>query len=86
MPTLVCHACGRVVYTTAPLGSLFPEERRCPRCGAFLENDHREGSRRHVNRRQQPADDPGPPGGAERRVADRRVTKRRKSDRGSFSS
>jgi hypothetical protein len=84
MPTIVCRTCGRVVYTTAPLESLFAEERRCPRCGAFLEADRREGNRRHMNRRQNPPDDPGPPGGVERRVAERRSGRRRKGDRGPY--
>ena len=84
MPTIVCRTCGRVVYTTAPLESLFAEERRCPRCGAFLEVDRREGNRRHVNRRQNPPDDPGPPSGVERRVAERRSGRRRKGDRGTY--
>ena len=85
MPTVVCRACGRVMYTTAPLGELFAEERRCPRCGAFLEVERREGSRRLHNRRQDAADDPGSPTGTERRVVDRRHARRRKSDRGSGS-
>ena len=37
MPRLACWSCGRQIYTVAPLESLFAEERRCPRCGAFLE-------------------------------------------------
>lgn len=86
MPTIVCRTCGRVVYTTAPLSALFAEERRCPRCGAFLEVDRREGNRRLHDRRQNPPDDPGPPNGIERRVADRRESRQRKGDRGSFSS
>ena len=85
MPTLVCHACGRVVYTTAPLGDLFAEERRCPRCGAFLEVDRRLGNRRLVNRRQDTPEDPPPPDGVERRIAERRSGRRRKTDRGPYS-
>lgn len=85
MPTIVCRTCGRVVYTTVPLGALFAEERRCPRCGAFLDTERREGNRRQVNQRQNPPDDPGPPGGVERRVADRRGARRRKTDRGPYS-
>ena len=85
MPTIVCRTCGRVVYTTVPLSALFAEERRCPRCGAFLEVDRREGNRRLQNRRQNPPDDPGPPNGVERRVADRRQGRRRKGDRGTYS-
>ena len=85
MPTVVCRACGRVMYTTAPLGELFAEERRCPRCGAFLEVERREARRRHHDRRQEGADDPGSPPGIERRIDDRRHARRRKSDRGSGS-
>ena len=61
MPRLACWSCGRQIYTVAPLESLFAEERRCPRCGAFLRNDRREGERRQTNRRTNPPDDPGPP-------------------------
>ena len=82
MPTIVCHTCGRVVYTTAPLSDLFPEERRCPRCGAFLETDRREANRRREARRKSTPDEPGPPGGLERRVAERRGAPRRKGERG----
>jgi len=85
MPTIVCRTCGRVVYATAPLNELFTEERRCPRCGAFLEMDRRQGNRRTYNRRQNPPDDPGPPNGIERRVAERRGSRRRKGDRGPYS-
>jgi len=61
MPKLACWSCGREIYTVAPLESLFAEERRCPRCGAFLRADRREVERRHHNRRLNPANDPGPP-------------------------
>jgi hypothetical protein len=85
MPTIVCRTCGRVVYTTAPLDSLFAEERRCPRCGAGLDPDRREsGNRRHFHRRQNPPDNPGPPEGIERRVAERRTQRRRKGDSGPY--
>jgi hypothetical protein len=77
MPRLACWSCGRSIYTVSPLESLFAEERRCPRCGAFLERERRERERREGVRRQNPADDPGPPEGQERRVAERRVTRRR---------
>ncbi|MBI3750892.1 MAG: hypothetical protein HY263_04450 [Chloroflexi bacterium] len=86
MPTIVCRTCGRVVYTTSPLDALFAEERRCPRCGAFLEADRRGGNRRVTNRRQNPPDDPGPPNGIERRVADRRASGRRRGDHRPSSS
>ena len=86
MPKLSCWSCGRQIYTVAPLEALFAEERRCPRCGAFLHDDRREAERRVVHRRLNPPDDPGPPrtkgkGKAatdeERRVAERRAARRR---------
>jgi hypothetical protein len=78
MPRLACWSCGRQIYTVAPLESLFAEERRCPRCGAYMDVERREDERRSQNRRQNPPDDPGPPPGeGERRVADRRVKRRR---------
>jgi hypothetical protein len=80
MPTLACHVCGRVVYATVPLDTLFAEERRCPRCGSILEAERREDSRRKRARRQQPPDDPGPPDNVERRIADRRQNRRRRDD------
>ena len=61
MPRLACFACGRQIYTTAPLDSLFAEERRCPRCGAFLNTERRENERRQTIRRENPMHDPGPP-------------------------
>jgi hypothetical protein len=42
VPRLACWSCGRQIYTVAPLESLFAEERRCPRCGAFLNGERRE--------------------------------------------
>ena len=77
MPKLACRACGRQIYTVATLDSLFAEERRCPRCGAFLEAERREHDRRQAIRRENPPDDPGPPDGTERRVAERRTSRRR---------
>src|SRR5215213_5828801 len=75
---LACRACGRQIYTVAPVEALFAEERRCPRCGAFLEAERRQVDRRQVVRRQNPPDDPGPPAGSpERRAAERRVLRRR---------
>ena len=79
MPRLACRSCGRQIYTVVPLDSLFAEERRCPRCGAFLDGERREDERRTVNRRQNPVDDPGPPALAERREEDRRKGRRRKN-------
>jgi hypothetical protein len=78
MPRLACWSCGRQIYTVAPLESLFAEERRCPRCGAYMDTERRETERREHNRRQNPPDDPGPPEGqSDRRIADRRVKRRR---------
>jgi hypothetical protein len=80
MPRLACWSCGRQIYTVAPLESLFAEERRCPRCGAFLSPERRETDRRGTIRRENPPDKPGPPSDAgERRVDDRRKARRRKS-------
>jgi hypothetical protein len=81
VPKLACRSCGRQIYTVAPLESLFAEERRCPRCGAYLDADRREGEeRRQSIRRQNPADTPGPPDDpGERRVAQRRVRRRRQA-------
>ena len=62
MPRLSCWSCGRQIYTVAPLEALFAEERRCPRCGAFL----RGGAARDrapdatIGARTRPHD-PGPP-------------------------
>ncbi len=77
MPRLACWSCGRQIYTVSPLESLFTEERRCPRCGAFLDKERRENERRGHHRRQNPADDPGPPTEEERRLAERRLARRR---------
>jgi hypothetical protein len=78
MPRLACWSCGRQIYTTSPLESLFAEERRCPRCGSFLDRERRETERRERNRRVNPPNDPGPPADTgERRQADRRVARRR---------
>jgi hypothetical protein len=83
MPSLACWSCGRHIFTTVPLETLFPEERRCPRCGALLNAERRGGSRRQVDRRQNAPDDPGPPTtDAERRGGDRRQGQRRRPDRG----
>jgi hypothetical protein len=78
MPRLACRSCGRQIYATAPLESLFGEERRCSRCGATLNQDRREGDRRVAARRLNPSDEPGPPAPVERRVAARRQGPRRK--------
>jgi hypothetical protein len=84
MPKLACRACGRQIYTVAPLDSLFADERRCPRCGAFLDAERREAERRKEVRRVNLPDDPGPPDppGVERRRADRRTRRRRQGDGG----
>jgi hypothetical protein len=77
MPKLACWSCGRQIYTVAPLESLFAEERRCPRCGAYLRDDRRSFERRGTLRRQNPPNDPGPPDGEERRLTERRTERRR---------
>jgi hypothetical protein len=77
MPLLACHSCGRNIYATSPLDSLFADERRCPRCGALMDLERRGLSRRQEVRRQNPPDDPGPPPEGERRIADRRTDQRR---------
>jgi hypothetical protein len=83
MPRLACWSCGRQIYTTAPLEALFSEERRCPRCGAFLNTERREEERRQQHRRRNAPDDPGPaPEMGERRVADRRSERRRQGPLG----
>lgn len=83
MPRIICRTCGREVYATAPIEQLFADERRCPRCGAPLQNDRRATDRRQANRRENPPDDPGPPEAeGERRVKDRRADRRRGADSG----
>jgi ribosomal protein S27AE len=82
MPRLACWSCGRQIYTVAPLESLFAEERRCPRCGAFLNGERRDTDRRFYLRRQNPKDDPGPPATDERRADERRQGRRRKREDG----
>lgn len=78
MPRLACWSCGRQIYTVSPLESLFSEERRCPRCGAFLDSERRELERRESVRRQNPPSDPGPPpDDGERRTTERRTRRRR---------
>lgn len=77
MPKLACRACGRTLYTVAPLDALFAEERRCPRCGAFMDGDRRMVDRRQAVRRQNPPLEPGPPPDGERRLRERRVVRRR---------
>ena len=75
MPRLACWSCGRQIYTVAPLEALFAEERRCPRCGAFLDEERREAERRTDHRRKNPPHDPG------RRVRRRRPSRARRSGR-----
>ena len=84
MPRLACWACGRQIYTVSPIQSLFVDERRCPRCGAYMNADRRETERRTQIRRQNPANDPGPSDETgERRVEERRRTRRRRGGDGS---
>ena len=92
MPRIICHTCGREVYATAPIEQLFADERRCPRCGAPLQNDRRVTDRRQMNRREIPSAESGPPESSEesgppesseeRRVKDRREDRRRGADSG----
>ena len=82
MPKLACWSCGRQIYTVAPLDSLFAEERRCPKCGAYLNAERRDNERRYYNRRQNPTADPGPPAEGERRLEERRQGRRRKRQDG----
>jgi DNA-directed RNA polymerase subunit RPC12/RpoP len=91
MPHLSCRTCGRRVYSVAPVSSMTPDERRCPRCGTPMLEDRRGPERRTTIRRENPPNDPGPPpaetgGGGkkgapaerpERRVGDRRASRRR---------
>jgi hypothetical protein len=84
MPNLACRICGRVVYTSASLDSLFAEERRCPRCGGMLFVERRVDTRRKRERRVNPPDVPGPPGSLERRRGDRRQTERRRDANAGF--
>jgi ribosomal protein S27AE len=86
MPSLACRICGRVVYATAELDTLFAEERRCPRCGYVLAAERRTGNRRKAERRQNAPDVPGSPGGVERRLAERRLVKRRRDEGSPFGS
>lgn len=78
MPKLACWSCGRQLYTVAPIEALFAEERRCPRCGAYLRDERRETERRQTIRRTNPPNDPGPPEDlGERREDERRKGRRR---------
>jgi len=86
VPKLACRACGRQIYTVAPLASLFAEERRCPKCGAPLDLERRVFERRHTQRRVNPPGDPGPPADTgERRRAERREGRRRLDGGGGWS-
>ena len=82
MPRIICRSCGREIYTSAPIEQLFADERRCPRCGASLQDDRRDAERRRNIRRVNPPDDPGPPEVTERRVDERRKVRRRRGDSG----
>jgi hypothetical protein len=61
MPHLFCRTCGRRIYTVSPLSSMAGDERRCPRCGTQMQEDRRGPERRMTIRRENPANDPGPP-------------------------
>ena len=82
MPRIICRNCGREIYTAAPIEQLFADERRCPRCGASLQDDRRDSERRLNLRRVNPQDDPGPPEKTERRIEERRKVRRRRGDSG----
>jgi len=82
MPRIICRSCGREIYTTAPIEQLFADERRCPRCGASLQDDRRDAERRLNIRRLNPDDDPGPSDEDERRIEERRKIRRRRGDSG----
>jgi len=96
MPRLVCRACGKSVYTTAPFEALFADERRCPRCGQMLFTDRRSaGSRRTIERRVPPDPEvllppPATPGDTppeapiDRRTGERRKARRRRDDQNPF--
>ena len=71
MPRLACWSCGRQVYATQPLESLFADERRCPRCGARMNPERREAERRSSVRRVNPTLPIGQAGRDDRRVAER---------------
>jgi DNA-directed RNA polymerase subunit RPC12/RpoP len=78
MPRLACWKCGRQIYATSPLESLFVDERRCPRCGAQMNLERRAFDRREHLRRQNAPGDPGPPfETGERRTGERRGGRRR---------
>jgi hypothetical protein len=79
MPRLACWSCGRQIYTVSPIESLFAEERRCPRCGAYLNAERRESERRNRLRRLNPVDEPGPPEPTEERRAEERRAGQRRS-------
>jgi ribosomal protein S27AE len=82
VPKLACRACGRQIYTVAPIDALFAEERRCPRCGAFMDAERRLTDRRQDIRRRNPPADPGPPADGERRATERRQQRRRTTAQG----
>ncbi len=85
MAKLACRTCGRQLYTAAPLETLFADERRCPRCGAYLDVDRRLEERRHYVRRVNPPALPGPPIElGERRLAERRTGRRRRQENGGW--
>jgi DNA-directed RNA polymerase subunit RPC12/RpoP len=78
MPRLACWSCGRQVFTVDPIEALFSEERRCPRCGAYLREERRAANRRTTARRTNPVDDLASlPDGEKRREPDRRRAHRR---------
>jgi hypothetical protein len=77
MPRLACRACGRQIYSEAPIEALLTDEPRCPRCGASLNAERREAERRQETRRQDTRPESGSGEIEERRVAERRAHGRR---------
>jgi len=96
MPRLICRACGKTVYATAPFEALFADERRCPRCGQMLFTDRRSGGARRTVEQRVPPDpevlSPPPPAPGdvppeapiERRTGERRKARRRRDDQNPF--
>ena len=93
MPHLACRTCGRRIYSVAPLSSMTADELRCPRCGAYFQEERRVSERRKAIRRENPSTEPGPPAadlaegdgkkskGAASDASERRATDRRSGQR-----
>ncbi len=76
MPRLACWSCGRTIYATSPLESLFAEERRCPRCGTLMNLERRDA---RASRARPSPEPPGRAGSAARGRAPRRGATVRRS-------